>query len=336
MVAFQRGAVFGLALGRCAAPSFGAIAQTRERRLEIVRDIVGDLLQAMHQRLDALKHDVEVFRQPVELIAGTGDRQPLAEIAGHDGAGGFRHRIDAAKHAAGDEQPAGQPQHDHDGDRPASGGDDNVIEPLALIEIAADQQSEAAGKLEHACQRVVLGTFRGLGFVEPVIGGLGPARIVEDAGLQRGDVSGQRLAGIGGDEIKARARAARTRIDHDHQAPDAAEPVLLRQAGDLGIDRLVDLFGDQAAGVEGEIAEQKRREQRKHGQIDQRQLERGGAEEFTERRHVSCIPRRGPCAEAAGRNLYRFSSASARCGRRSHWFAGRNGNPTHFPAAWCG
>src|SRR5664279_1973282 len=69
---FQRGAVFACALGG-AQRLLAAIAQARERRLEIVRDIVGDLLQAVHQRLDALQHDVEVLGQPIELVAGAGD-----------------------------------------------------------------------------------------------------------------------------------------------------------------------------------------------------------------------------------------------------------------------
>src|SRR5664280_746721 len=158
--------------------------------------------------------------------------------------------------------------------RPA---DSTMIEPLALVEIAADQQAEAAGKLEHLHQRGMVGMLGGLRFVEPAVDGLGPARIVENARRQRGDVAGERLAGEGGDEIEARTRPPRTRIDHDHQAADAAEPVLLGQPGDLGIDRIGDLLGNQAAGIEREITEQKRREQRKHGQIDQRQLERGGA-----------------------------------------------------------
>ena len=160
-----------------------------------MRDIVGNFLQAAHQRLDALQHDVEIFGQPVEFVAGAGDRQPPAEIAGHDGAGGFGHGVDAAQHAAGDEQPAGKTEHEHDGDRPASGVEDDVIEPLALVEIAADQQAETAGKLEHPHQRVVVGMFGRLGFVEPAIDRLGPARIVEDARRQRRDVAGQRLAG---------------------------------------------------------------------------------------------------------------------------------------------
>ena len=40
------------------------------------------------------------------------------------------------------------------------------------------------------------------------------------------------------------------------QAADAADAVLLGQPGDLGVDGLGDLLGDQAAGVEREIAEQ--------------------------------------------------------------------------------
>src|SRR6185312_3535831 len=100
------------------------------------------------------------------------------------------------------------------------------------------------------------------------------------------------------------------------QAPYAAEPVLLGETCDLGVDRVGDLLGDEAAGVEREIPEQKGREQREHGQIDQCQLECCRPEKFTERRHGSCIPRRGWYAKAAGRNLYRFSSASARCERR--------------------
>ena len=54
--------------------------------------------------------------------------------------------------------------------------------------------------------------------------------------------------------------------------------VLLGQPGDLGVDRLGDLLGDQPARVPGEIAEQEGRKQREHREIDQRQLERGGAD----------------------------------------------------------
>src|ERR1035441_1848787 len=108
-----------------------------------------------------------------EPAPGAGAGHPPAEIAGHDGAGGLGHGVDAAQHAAGDKQPANEAEHDHEGDRPASGRQHNVIEPLALVEIAADQQAEAAGKLEHLHQRGMVGMLRGLRFVEPAVDGLG-------------------------------------------------------------------------------------------------------------------------------------------------------------------
>ena len=55
------------------------------------------------------------------------------------------HGVDAPQHAPRDEEAAGQPQHDDERDRPVPGRDDDVVEPLALFEIAADQQAEAAG-----------------------------------------------------------------------------------------------------------------------------------------------------------------------------------------------
>ncbi len=72
--------------------------------------------------------------------------------------------------------------------------------PLALFEVAPDQQADAARQPRHPHQRVVLGRF---GLLEPAIGGLDPALPFEDAGLKRADIAGKPLAGRRGDEIKA-------------------------------------------------------------------------------------------------------------------------------------
>ena len=104
-------------------------------------------------------------------------RRP-GKIARHDGARGLGHGVDALEHAARDEEAAGEPEHDDDGDRPAAGRQDDVVQPLALLEVAADQQPEAAGRLEHPHQRVMLGAVR---VVEPAIGRLGPAGLLEHA-----------------------------------------------------------------------------------------------------------------------------------------------------------
>ncbi len=155
---------------------FGAVAQARERRLQIMGDVVGDFLQARHQRFDAVEHGVEVVGETVEFVAGAGDRQPVAEIAFHDVARRLGHGVDAVQHAPRDEEAAGEAEHDHDRHRPTPRREHDVVEPLALLEVAADQQAEAAGQFEHAHQRVVLGTVRIFRLVKPPVGGLGPAR----------------------------------------------------------------------------------------------------------------------------------------------------------------
>ena len=107
--------------------------------------------------------------------------------------------------------------------------------------------------------------------------------MLQHALAQQADIAGKPVAGERGDEIEARSRPPRPRIDDEHQPPDAALVVLLGQAGDLGVDRAGDLLGDQAPRVPGEIAEQEGRKQREDREIDQRQLERGGVEQLAER-----------------------------------------------------
>ena len=45
------------------------VAQAGERRAQVMRDIVGNLLQAFHQFRDPAEHLVEAFRQPVQFVA---------------------------------------------------------------------------------------------------------------------------------------------------------------------------------------------------------------------------------------------------------------------------
>ena len=141
-----------------------------------MRDIVGDLLHAHHQRLDAVEHNVEIVGETVKLVAGAGHRQAVAEVAGHDVACGLGHGIDPVQHASRDEKSANQPEHDDHGDRPAPGGDHDVIKPLALLKIASDQQAEPAGQFEHPHQRLVLAALAVFRLIEPAIAGLGSSR----------------------------------------------------------------------------------------------------------------------------------------------------------------
>ena len=70
------------------------------------------------------------------------------------------HGVDAVEHAAADEESAGQPEHDDQRERPASGIGDDAENALAFLEVAPDQQAKAARQLHDLHQRAMLGAFR--------------------------------------------------------------------------------------------------------------------------------------------------------------------------------
>ena len=76
-------------------------------------------------------------------VPATGSRPPRSPR--HDRACRFGHRIDASQNTAGDEKSTRETEHDDDRDRPASGSKHDIVETLALIEIAPDQQTKPPG-----------------------------------------------------------------------------------------------------------------------------------------------------------------------------------------------
>ena len=75
-------------------------AQPRQRRAQIVGDVVGHLAHAQHQPLDLVEHGVEVGGELVELVAAAGERHALRQIAVDDALAGAVHRLDPAQHVA--------------------------------------------------------------------------------------------------------------------------------------------------------------------------------------------------------------------------------------------
>ena len=124
------------------------------------------------------------------------------------------------------------------------------MQTLPLFEITSNQETKASRQLKHTHEGVVLCA---VGIIQTPIGGFRPTGAFEDAGRKRSDVARQPLARARGHEVKARARPTRSRIDNENEAADATLAVLLSQAGDLGIDRLRNLLGDQPPRVPGEI-----------------------------------------------------------------------------------
>ena len=148
----QRGAVARRVIG-AGERGLDAVAEARQRRLQVVGDVVGDVLDAVEQMLDALEHGVQAVGQPVEFVAGAGHLEPSGQVAEHDPAAGRGQRIDALQHAAADEDVAQQRQPDHQRQRPGERLADDLAELLALADVAADQHAEPAGQAHDLHQR---------------------------------------------------------------------------------------------------------------------------------------------------------------------------------------
>ena len=150
--ALQRGAI-GRRIGVAAQGLLGVIAQARQRRAQIMGDIVGDFAHARHQVADAREHLVEAARQAIEFVVGAGDGKTPRQIAGHDRARRAVHRVDAPQHAARDEQRAERGQRGEEDQRNRHGANHDGADARAVAEIVPDQQVKAARQHEDARQR---------------------------------------------------------------------------------------------------------------------------------------------------------------------------------------
>ena len=52
-------------------------AHSRQRRPQVVRDIVAHLLDLSHQGFDAVQHQVEVLRDAIPFVMGAAERDAL-------------------------------------------------------------------------------------------------------------------------------------------------------------------------------------------------------------------------------------------------------------------
>ena len=308
----QRFAIGGLAI-RLMQRRLDAVAQAVERRLEIVRDIVGDLAQSRHQLLDPRQHEVEALRQAVELVARAVHRQPPGEIAFHDGARGGGDRIDPGEQVAADQIAAADAEQRHHAKSPQHGRADHARELAPVLDVAADDETVAAGQPEH----IGKGEPRfDAAFRRPAIFEFDRSETVEKFLGDAGEIARDAAPGGVGDEIEAVARRLAAVGHGAHELGQSAVGILLGKTFDLGVDGIVQLPGQQHGGVPIDVEnghDRRRAEQRK---IGQRQTKGRGAEKLSERCHGWCSRRRGRCAAAASQSSCRSSSEAARHERR--------------------
>ena len=227
----QTVAIGGTAAG-IAQGSLGAVAQPRERRLEIMRDIVGDLAQRQHQFLDAGKHGIETLRQAIQLVAGPAEGNAARKIAGHDLAAGFGDGIDAAKHAPADQDAGTDAQHRQQADAPQGDATHGERKLPLILDVPADDECQPAAdrnRLTHSQTPINPGAAGGANVGEHLpLTGVGKLR------RQHGQIAGNLAAGRVEQKIEVRARFTDALVDGRDEARRAAGLELLAQCCNLG------------------------------------------------------------------------------------------------------
>jgi len=276
----QRLAMFSvrrvLAQGR-----LGAVSQARERRLEVMSDIVGDLAQTRHQLRDALEHRVEIFRESVKFVAGAAHREALIHVARHDAARRGGHEVDPLQHPMGDEQSAeGADQHEPEKRYSESAAQD-VAQHLMVFDVVADQQSKAAGDEKETHQ----GGMNLAGLSAPLIRHLDK---IPPAAERRGgwfDIADNDVAGMRHQQIERTAGGAHAALDGGRELAQAALGILLGERADFRIHRLRDLLVEHFLHARADARQHKAGADREQQKIGDRELERGRAKELADFTH---------------------------------------------------
>ena len=236
-----------------------------------MRHRIGDFAQALHQPLDAVQHAVEIFRQHVELVARRRSRgtrrvrspamiSPLVRLMASSRCSMLR-LIKA---------PPAEPEQQDQHHRPGQGGGEHALGQIAVMHVLGHQEIEVARQRERrgrgrgafpACRSPAAHsrTRPCCRRSSEICGQESRLPATDDAAHRRAD----RAPGPGCE------RAAAHRL---HQAAQAEMLILLRQAGDLGLDDLVGLRVQGAARVP--IGEE---QQRRHRNGEQQHIDKNDA-----------------------------------------------------------
>ena len=152
------------------------------------------------------------MRQTIEFVARSRDPQPTVEIAGHDGAGGLGHVVDALENATSDEPAAGAAEHADEEQRITERPPDDVAQARTFLHVPPDHEAEPARKEMYTRTSAWLG--RRIGLVSPCIGGLELSGLIDDASRQSSDISRDPLPDRRGDEVEGGAGRTRATF-HD-------------------------------------------------------------------------------------------------------------------------
>ena len=125
-------------------------AHARQRRPEVVRDIVAHLPDLSHQCFDAVQHQVKVLRNAIPFVMGAAERDAPIQAALHDGPAGGVDRFNPPHCPARHEDARDPRNHKQQCGGRDYGRPDLVSEAVEVADIPSHQQPIAAWKcLEH-------------------------------------------------------------------------------------------------------------------------------------------------------------------------------------------
>jgi len=303
--AFKHGAIFLGAARLLGQRELQARADAVQGTAQIVGDVVGDLLDPVHEADDLVEHGVQIIGQTVELVPGPAAGDAPGEVAVHDLPAGPVDHVDALEHPAAGEQAAHAAEDHGQRQAPDERVDDEPFELGPFRNVPADQQVEIARQQEiphpHAPGFEIFRVFQG---------GVEPARARVPKFGPFLDVAGQRIELPVRQEIHARSGLV---LGHpgfdDPDEPGQPElAVLLGQALDFGVYRFVGLSLHEAGrgGVDEE--QQHEHRQAEGGHVQEGQAQGGGAPELSWD-HADCIRRPGWWRAGACRGPCRSSGA---------------------------
>ena len=199
--------------------------------------------------------------------------------------------VDALEHVAGDEQRPNGCERGEEDQRDRQRPNHHPFDPGAVAEIVADQEQETGRQLVDADERLADPVARAVGAVVDD----DESAPLKDFQRNLLNIAGERFAGGIGQQIERRAGLALARLDRRVEADQPVVVVGVPQPLGFGVDRSGDFLVDDRDDLPGDDREHDPRANRADGQDCQRKSKGGGAEEFSERRHVSCTRRRERC-----------------------------------------
>ena len=270
-------------------------AKPGERGLEVVRDVVGDPADPVHELLDAVEHRVELLGELVEVVAGSAGGDPAREVPAHDLPARAVDRIDPAKRAPAHRERPRDREEEGEAEAPCEGEPDAPARPVDLVHVAPDEEQEPAGKRCYPGPREVRGVVRlerrPERELDPAVRGRGSVGPAAHVARERAAPGGREevdegTPGAPGDPV----------VEDPRERREAAPPVAGGEAPQLPIDGRIGFRFQMHRGRPVDEPEDHADRPLEQQEVRHRQAERGAAEVPREGLHASAVSRRGPAA----------------------------------------